>query len=126
MVLSSCILAAKSITYRKWQHPCGYEIDMVIDREGAPPLLLELKTETSAADLYTGVGQLYLYRRLFSRLKDHSPVLLVPDGLQDELRSAVEGCGVAVHSYRFVAEGNDGHAVFSPEFLDLCGIRQHA
>jgi len=120
----AAILATKSITYRKWQHACGYEIDMVIDREDAPPLLLELKTETSAADLYTGVGQLYLYRSLFQRLKDHSPVLLVPNGLSNELKSAIENCGVTVHSYHFVAEGNDGHAEFSPEFLALCGIRQ--
>jgi hypothetical protein len=97
---------------------------MVIDREGAPPLLIELKTETSAADLYTGIGQLYLYRRLFPRLKDHSPVLLVPDGLQQELKSAIEDCGVIIHGYHFVADDNDGHAVFSREFLNLCGIRE--
>jgi hypothetical protein len=120
----AAILSTKNMTYRKWQHRCGYEIDMVIDRERAPPLLLELKTETSAADLYTGIGQLHLYRRLFPRLKDHSPVLLVPNGLQEELRSAIEDCGVIIHSFHFVADGNDGHAVFSPEFLNLCGIRE--
>jgi hypothetical protein len=97
---------------------------MVVDREGASPLLIEIKTETSAADLYTGIGQLYLYRRFFPRLKDHSPVLLVPDGLQQELKSAIEDCGVVIHSYHFVTDDNDGCAVFSREFRDLCGIRE--
>lgn len=118
----AAVLSSKEISYRKWQHVHGYEIDMVVDRGGDRPLLIELKTDISASNLYTGLGQLHLYRRLFPRLKDHHPVLLVPEGLRDKLKLALEDCGVVVHSYRFLADGNDSAATFSPEFLTVCGI----
>lgn len=122
----TALLSANKVSYCKWQHPSGYQIDLVIDRKTEQPSLVELKTEISAADLYTGIGQLYLYRRLFPALKNHSPVLLIPKGLQEGVKSAIKECGVAIHEYELIENDNDGHAIFSPEFLAFCGIQASA
>lgn len=118
----AALLSTNEIGYRKWQRADGFEIDMVIDRGENRPLLIELKTDISTSNLYTGLGQLHLYRSLFPRLKDHYPVLLVPNGLRDKLKMAIEDCGVVVHTYRFLANGDDKTVMFSPEFLTVCGI----
>jgi hypothetical protein len=116
------ILSSHNIPYAKFQHSCGYEIDLVVHRSGRSPL--ELKTETTAADLYTAIGQLYLYRQLFPKLRECTPILLVPNGIQEDIRSAIENCGIQVHTYDFVSDGIDGLAEFSKNFLAVCGIHK--
>ncbi|PBC04277.1 hypothetical protein [Mesorhizobium sp. WSM3860] len=64
-------LSAQNIPYEKRRQQGGYEIDMKIDRRDQDALLLEIKSGSGAADLHTGIGQLHLYRQLFSNFKGH-------------------------------------------------------
>lgn len=115
-------LSARGISYRKWIRKGGYAIDMEIDRVGDKPIILEIKSGTSASDLHTGIGQLYLYRQLFRRLGKHLPVLLLDGPVPAPVRRAVERLDVQLHHYTREGEGDAQRIVFSPAFLALCGV----
>lgn len=109
-----------SIVFRKLQHPLGFEIDGEVLREGAPPLLLEIKTNSSAASIHAGIGQLHLYSRLIPGLINHDLVLLVPKLPEPEVVKAIRGAGIKLHSYSFCDLETGGDIVFSDAFIELC------
>lgn len=114
-------LAAAGVTYRKrGQH--GFEIDLEIDRPSAPPLLIEIKSGGGASTLHTGIGQLYLYRKLVRRLESAEPVLLMEGHVTAPVRKAVKALGVALHHYEFRETTDEPEITFSPDFLALCGV----
>lgn len=113
-------LSARGIGYRKWTRRDGFAIDMEIDRSANEPMILEIKSGTSASDLQTGIGQLYLYRQLFRRLRMHLPVLLLDGPVATPVQRAVERLGIHLHQY--AREHDTGNIVFSPAFLALCGL----
>lgn len=114
------ILSARNIEYWKGM-VSGFEIDLEIKIPGNP-LLIEIKTSVTTSDIYTALGQLQIYRRLFPHLVDHHPVLLIPDGLRADLVEAIEGCGVSVHTYSLeYIEGNVS-IDFSSSLQALCSL----
>jgi hypothetical protein len=104
----------------KPRHAAGYEVDGVID--AAPkPLLIEIKSDVSAASVYAGVGQLMLYRQMIPSLAKHQRVLLLPGKPRQVLKDAVSKLDIIVESYDPDALKH-GNVVFSPSFRALCGL----
>jgi hypothetical protein len=85
-------------------------------------LLLEIKTDTTATDVYTGIGQLILYPKLLGWLSGHRRVLLLPRSPREPLIAAVGECGVELHSYDLQQDGKQVRVTFSPQFLQLCDL----
>lgn len=106
---------------RKPRHARGYEVDGEI-LVGDDRLLLEIKTGTSASEVYSGVGQLHLYPRLLPRLAGHRRILLLPGAPTKQLVEAVEQCGVELHAYKLEIAEEAVEVEFSAEFLRLCGL----
>jgi hypothetical protein len=102
----------------KLRHEAGYEIDGVV-YTGMGPLLLEIKTGSSASDVYEGVGQLTLYAEMMN-IATCRRVLLLPFQPASALRAALEACGIHVHT--FDADADLQTITFPKEFLDLCGV----
>jgi hypothetical protein len=115
------ILAKGGKSLKKPSHARGYETDGEI--AGADShLLLEIKTGCSAADVYTGVGQLQVYPKLLQRLSNHRKVLLLPHNPSDELVAALSDLDIELHIYS-VSDINDWRsAVFPENFLNSCGL----
>lgn len=113
----NAVLASNGIHMSKPRHLAGYEVDAVILAPSGP-LLVEIKTGTSAADIYAGIGQLALYPQMLPRLREMPRILLLPGRPQPALMDAVGNCGVELHSYAF---GREGDTTFSAEFLRRCG-----
>jgi hypothetical protein len=109
-----------SVVFQKLQHPLGFEMDGEVLREGARPLLLEIKTSIGASSIHAGIGQLHLYSHLIPGLLDHDLVLLVPKLPQPEVFEAIRAAGIKVHSYRFGDLETGGDIIFSDAFLELC------
>ena len=114
-------LAAAGIPYRK-RRRLGFEIDLEIDHPGGSSLLIEIKAGGGASSLHTGIGQLYLYRKLIGRLADSEPVLLTEARAAPAVAAAVEALGVALHHYDFQERDELPDITFDPEFLALCGL----
>lgn len=114
------MLAANDIEYWKGT-VSGFEIDLEVKKAGSP-LLIEIKTSVAASDIYTAVGQLQVYRRLFPHLVDHHQVVLIPEGLRADLIKALEECGVSVHTYRLNSIEGSASVKFSSGLQTLCGL----
>ena len=105
----------------KPKHARGYEVDGEI----ATPtemLLIEIKTDNTAADVYTGIGQLIVYPKLLPRLSGHRRVLLLPGSPTAALIEATRECGVELHSYDLKLDSEEVHVCFSAPFLQLCNL----
>ncbi|MGR9272894.1 hypothetical protein ACU8OQ_37080 (plasmid) [Rhizobium leguminosarum] len=84
---------------KKPRHAKGYEVDGLL-RIRAKSILIEIKTTTSAADIYTGVGQLLLYRKIIPHLADTEMVLLLPASVAKHFVEAVSAYGIRILMYR--------------------------
>ena len=115
------ILAASGIALRKPRHAANYEVDGTIDTSKGP-ILIEIKTGVSAADVYCGVGQLTVYPLVLADLAAHSKILLLPGIPGPALVSALEGCGVELHSYELKRGRRRATALFTAAFLHRCGV----
>lgn len=115
------LLHTHGIVMRKPNHPLGFETDGEVLRKHGVPLLLEIKTSISAADIHAGIGQLHFYSRLISDLEHHQRVLLLPRLPHDDVVTAIEACGILVHEFSLAATEDGGEASFSDAFLALCG-----
>lgn len=114
-------LAEGGKSLNKPSHARGYETDGEVT--GAEyDLLLEIKTGCSAADVYTGVGQLQVYPKLLQRLANHRKVLLLPDNPSDELVAALADLDIELHVYEICDIENWTSAVFPRKFLESCGL----
>lgn len=81
-----------------------YEVDALVgsiraNSENKPPMLIEIKTGVGANDIYTALGQLFLYPKLISKVGAARRIMLVPTGLSAVLRKAVESSETEVFSY---------------------------
>lgn len=115
------LLVADGRCLKKPKHTRGYAVDGEIETQ-AGKLLLEIKSGTTAADAYTGVGQLILYPKLLPQLSDHRRILLLPGSPPAALVAAIGECGVELHRYDLQEDGVEVHVTFSLEFLHLCGL----
>ncbi|MGC5796115.1 hypothetical protein [Sphingomonas sp. NFX23] len=115
------LLNADGRDLRKPRHARGYEVDGEIV-VGSERLLLEIKTGTSASEVYGGVGQLLLYPRLLPRLAKHRRVLLLPGLPTAPLAQAVSECGIELLSYDLDLADGRVDVDFSPAFLTVCGL----
>ena len=115
------LLRSAGIAIDKPRHASGYEVDAIINAPGGA-LLVEIKTGSSAADVYGGMGQLQLYPRLLPQLGDHELVLLLSALPQPALVRAIGECGVRLHTYRRLSSQADAAVKFDDAFLRLCGL----
>jgi hypothetical protein len=116
------LLANRGIVMRKLNHPLRFEIDAEILRAADAPLLLEIKTSISAADIHAGVGQLHLYSRLIPDLERHQRVLLLPRLPNPQIVSAVQESRILVHEFTYGGSEDGSELSFSEPFLTLCGV----
>jgi len=105
----------------KPRHARGFEVDGEIETK-AGKLLLEIKTEATAADVYAGIGQLIVYPKLLPRLSGHRCILLLPGSPSGALIKAIGECGIELHRYDLRLDGEEVHVCFSAEFLQLCNL----
>lgn len=112
-------LDAAGIVMTKPRHVGGYEVDGLIHAT-EPAILLEIKTGTSAADVYEGVGQLMIYTRLLN-LTDCRRMLLLPREAPQVLLDAAADCGVQVHHFEDRSGPAGVDIRLSDEFLEACG-----
>lgn len=117
------LLRAQSISVEKPRHAAGYAVDAEIVNKRRR-LLVEIKSGASAEDVYGGMGQLQLYRKLLPRLADHRPILLLPDMPHRALVKAINECGVDLCTYITVETNERVDVTFSKEFLRLCGAKR--
>ena len=115
------MLKTSGIDISKPRHAANYEVDGVIETP-AGPMLLEIKTGVSAADVYCGVGQLSLYPVVLPDLAKHARVLLLPGQPTRHLVDALRTCKVELHSYRLKRGRRRATATFTAEFLRRCGM----
>lgn len=120
------LLTQSGITVRKGRHRLGFEVDAEIESSGTPPLLVEIKAGVSAGDIHAGVGQLHLYPRLLRRLAGYDRALLLPGVPPPEVCAAVEGCGIAIHTYELAEQDGEIEVTFSSDFLRRCGVESAA
>jgi len=119
-------LSAAGIRYRKTRLKSGHAVDMEIEGVDGVPILLEIKSGASASDVHTGIGQLHLYRQLFTRMHQHRPVLLLGGPVPAPVAAAVERLGIALHHYIREEDGQTNRIRFSSSFLALCGVEPTA
>jgi hypothetical protein len=105
----------------KPRHARGYEVEGEI-AVSSGKLLIEIKTGTSAADVYAGVGQLLLYPTLLSRLKAHRRILLLPGRPTEPLAVALKDCGIELYRYNLAVTGKNVQVGFSKKFLQRCEL----
>lgn len=117
-------LEAAGIVMNKLRHEEGYEVDGVIYADSGR-ILLEIKTGTSAADIYEGVGQLMIYGRLL-KLTDHRLVLLLPIGAPSVLLETVADCGIEVHHFEDRSDAGGVDIWLSDDLLEVCGLPRSA
>jgi hypothetical protein len=115
------LLKASDIAIGKPRHAANYEVDGTIETPTGP-MLIEIKTGVSAADVYCGVGQLNLYPVVLPDLARHARVLLLPGKPTRHLADALETCGVELHHYDLKRGRRRAAATFTAEFLRRCGV----
>lgn len=97
----------------------GYCADGVI---GDISVLLEIKTGTSARDVYEGAGQLILYPSVLDLPHCTKPILLTPDLpiISAALRSALQSRNIEHFTYSLGVLGREPVVKFSEAFLERC------
>lgn len=118
------VLAKHHVKYRKWRHARRYEIDMEVERQQGSHLLVEIKTGCCLSDVYSAVGQLEIYRKLFPQLANHQAVMLIDTPVTPFILQAVEALDIVVHQYEWPKGADRKNVQFSEAFLQLCGVPQ--
>ncbi len=114
-------LAQSNCKLQKPRSARGYETDGVIENRKAK-VLIEIKTGASAADVYTGIGQLQVYSHLLPKLTNHRKVLLIPKMPAKALIAALGKLGIDVHCYNVVDDSDWSRVEFPNDFLKACRI----
>ncbi|MBF5093737.1 hypothetical protein F1643_03740 [Azospirillum sp. INR13] len=117
----AALLRAHGASVDKPRHAKGYEVDAEVVK-AERRLLIEIKSGASAAEVYGGLGQLQLYRKLLPRLEHHEPVLLLPRLPSPALAEAVRACGVTLVTFALQVKGKRLAVTFSETFYETCGI----
>ncbi|MGO4569979.1 hypothetical protein AB4Z52_34350 [Rhizobium sp. 2YAF20] len=94
----------------------AYEVDAIVDVP-SQSFLIEIKTTVQAADIYAGVGQLFLYRKIIPEIERHTPILLLPEGAGSIILDALKELPIAVHSY-VLDDGINNAVTFSGAFIN--------
>ncbi|WP_156941703.1 hypothetical protein [Mesorhizobium sp. WSM2561] len=81
-------LLERDIKMEKPGHSLGYEVDATVERPGKRPLLIEIKSGATAADIHTGAGQLHLYPALIPAIAGHERILLLPGRPHEDVVAA--------------------------------------
>lgn len=115
------LLRDQDFTVEKPRPAGRYEVDAEVVR-GRRRLLVEIKSGASAADIYTGLGQLLIYAKLMPRLARYQPVLLLPALPAARLVEAVKACGVELCTFDCVEEDSIVSTTFSNEFFQIVGL----
>lgn len=97
----------------------GYAVDAMISKAN---ILIEIKTGTSAHDIYEAVGQLALYPSLISLPSGLALIILIPEkpGLRPFLVAALATASIEVHFYSVGRIGKAPSIRFTRAFLDRC------
>jgi hypothetical protein len=113
-------LKRRKLRFEKPRPAPGYEVDGVIRLK--EPVLVEIKTAVTAADVYEAVGQLTLYRHLLWPHAAHRQLLVVPDAPSAPLAAALKDLNFHVCRYRrATAKGRgSGRIVFEDILFSLC------
>jgi len=99
----------------------GFEVDGLV-KLARGSVLIEIKTTSSAADVYTGLGQLLLYHQMLALPKVCKRVLLLPQQPSGCLQDTLAQLGVSVRLYS-VGPGAVGDRIrFEPAFLRSLGL----
>lgn len=114
-------LAAHGVELNKPRPARRYEVDGVV-AHGKVRLLIEIKCSNEAVDIYTGCGQLMLYRKLMHSLADHTPVLLLPRQPHPVMAAAVDALGVTIAIYEIRPGRKRVKIVFPEATRSLCGL----
>ena len=88
---------------RKPRHARGYEVNGLLHLKSRS-VLIEIKTTTAAADIYTGVGQLLLYEQIIPKLARAELVLLLPGDVAKLFVDALSSHGIRILTYRLDPE----------------------
>lgn len=115
------LLVADGRCLDKPKHARGYEVDGEI-KTPTESLLLEIKSDNKAADVYAGMGQLIVYPKLLPELSGHRRILLLPGSPSAALSEVICECGVELHSYDLKLESEEVQVSFSARFLQLCNL----
>lgn len=115
------VLGSAGIEIEKPRHAARYEVDGTIDTPTGP-ILIEIKTGTTAADVYCGVGQLVVYPTVLPDLNNHRKLLLLPGVPHQALVDALEGLDVELHSYDITRGRRSAKVRFSQALLRRCGM----
>lgn len=115
------VLAVSNVEIRKPRHAANYEVDGTVNTPSGP-VLIEIKTGVSAADVYCGVGQLNLYPVVLPDLAKHAKLLLLPGYPTRHLVQALKACGVELHRYDLKRGLRSATAIFTAAFLCRCGV----
>ena len=101
-----------------------HQVDAVLEMAGIPGgasrrILIEIKSFNTPADIYAGVGQLFLYPSLITGLEDPKieKVLLVPEEVAPELVKAAKMHAITVLT--FTQNGDGGEVAFSSACTDF-------
>jgi len=101
------------------------EMDLLIERPGESPVVVEIKTDNGAAAIQQGLGQLLLYGGLYRRHPEGSVaelILLIPNRLPStHVAQVLAEYGVRVLTYEDLDP-----PVFSREFLEICRLSEAA
>ncbi|WP_374275848.1 hypothetical protein [Brevundimonas sp.] len=117
----AAVLKKDGIALTKPRPARRYEVDGVVVN-GKVRLLIEIKCSNAAADVYTGVGQLLLYRQMLDSLQDHNLVLMLPEAPAPALADAVEALGVTIATYEARPVGKRIKVEFPGSLRQLCGL----
>ncbi len=114
-------LQGYDITLEKPKGEGGHEVDgeaIIAD----VPYLFEIKTTTSAHDVYAAVGQLMLYPKLIPIRKGASKVVVLPLGIGDRMANALADLQIRIISYEVNDIDGERRVSFSNELQSLLGL----
>ena len=117
----AALLREEGISIKKPRHAAGYSVDAEIVN-GNRQLLVEIKSNSTAGDIHSAIGQLQIYRKLLPRLSGHVPVLLLPKLPQSVIVKAIRECGIELCTFTFTCRGEEISIEFSDRLLQLCGL----
>lgn len=101
----------------------GFACDLLIQAE-PKEILIEIKTDTLASDIYMGVGQLMLYPGLLDLKAPLRRVLLLPDSSRSDMVDVARAENIEVGFYRLKGQWSDEEldVEFLHDICDICNI----
>ncbi|MFT4954904.1 MAG: hypothetical protein ACI8U3_001278 [Brevundimonas sp.] len=111
-------LGEHGVSLVKLRHEKGYEVDGVVHTADGT-ILVEIKSQASAADVYEGVGQLILYSEMM-KLGLCRRVLLLPFLPSSTLIEAMAACGILIETFQVTGDDAAESISFSEDLIERC------